>query len=112
MPPPDQTLWLRIGVPDYGLTTAVDTTLQIAQPNLTIFPGLGLCYARWPVAAASHLPALRQTLGGIGGYVVVEYGPHGIDRWGPPPPSIDLMHTLRQRWDPAGILNPGRWLIP
>lgn len=112
MPPLDQTLWLRIGVPDHRLTTAVNTTLQIAQPNLTIFPGLGLCYARWPAAAASHLLALRQTLGGIGGYVVVEYGLHGIDRWGPPPPSIDLMHTLRQRWDPAGILNPGRWLIP
>lgn len=107
----DDALVLRIGVPERMLAAAVDAVTALAPSHLTIFPGLGLMVGRWPVAAATHLPALRQTLAGMDGYAVVERGPAGIDRWGLPPPTIDLMRALRQRWDPAGILNPGRWLV-
>lgn len=109
--PPDHGLLLRAGVPESALAAAVELIMSLAQPNLTIFPGLGLIGVRWPVEAAAHLPALRRMLAGMGGYAVVESGPAGIDRWGDPPPTIDLMRALRQRWDPAGILNPGRWLV-
>lgn len=108
---PDDALVLRIGVPEQMLAAAVDAVTALAPSHLSIFPGLGLMVGRWPVAAATHLPALRQTLAGMDGYAVVERGPAGIDRWGPPPPTIDLMRALRRRWDPAGILNPGRWLV-
>lgn len=108
---PDDALVLRIGVPERMLAAATDAVTALAPSHLTIFPGLGLMVGRWPVVAATHLPALRQTLAEMDGYAVVERGPAGIDRWGPPPPTIDLMRALRQRWDPAGILNPGRWLV-
>lgn len=108
---PDDALVLRIGVPERMLAAAIDAVTALAPSHLTIFPGLGLMVGRWPVVAATHLPALRQTLAEMNGYAVVERGPAGIDRWGPPPPTIDLMRALRQRWDPAGILNPGRWLV-
>ncbi|WP_298401567.1 FAD-binding oxidoreductase [uncultured Chloroflexus sp.] len=108
---PDDALVLRIGVPERMLAAAIDAVTALAPSHLAIFPGLGLMVGRWSMAAATHLPALRQTLAEMDGYAVVERGPAGIDRWGPPPPTIDLMRALRQRWDPAGILNPGRWLV-
>ncbi|MFN3372038.1 MAG: FAD-binding oxidoreductase [Chloroflexus sp.] len=108
---PDDALVLRIGVPERMLAAAIDVVTALAPSHLTIFPGLGLMVGRWSVAVATHLPALRQTLAEMDGYAVVERGPTGIDRWGPPPPTIDVMRALRQRWDPAGILNPGRWLV-
>ncbi|OAN45956.1 FAD-linked oxidase [Chloroflexus islandicus] len=108
---PDDALVLRIGVPERMLAAAVDAVTALAPSQLTICPGLGLMVGRWPMVAVTHLPALRQTLAGMDGYAVVERGPAGIERWGPPPPTIDLMRVLRQRWDPAGILNPGRWMV-
>lgn len=105
------SLILRIGVPDSALPVAMAALATVTPESVTVFPGLGLIIACCPQTAATHLPVLRQALAGAGGYAVVEYSPVRIDRWGPPPPTIDLMRALRQRWDPAGILNPGRWLI-
>jgi glycolate oxidase FAD binding subunit len=34
----------------------------------------------------------------------------GIEVWGPSPPTISLMRKLKQRFDPHGILNPGRFV--
>ena len=33
-----------------------------------------------------------------------------LDRWGPPPEGFEIMRRLKQSWDPAGILNPGRYV--
>jgi FAD/FMN-containing dehydrogenase len=30
--------------------------------------------------------------------------------WGAPPVSVDLMQAIKQAFDPAGALNPGRLL--
>jgi glycolate oxidase FAD binding subunit len=61
------------------------------------------------------LNELRQTLRPIGGYVVVEDAPPALrpalDIWGPPPPTLELMRSLKTQWDPAGILNAGRYLL-
>ncbi|WP_448337142.1 FAD-binding oxidoreductase [Chloroflexus aurantiacus] len=105
------SLIMRIGVPDSALPVAMAALATVTPESVTVFPGLGLIVACCPQTAATHLPVLRQELAGTGGYAVVEYSPVRIERWGPPPPTIDLMRALRQRWDPAGILNSGRWLI-
>mgnify|MGYP005845207261 FL=1 len=111
-PPASATsLILRIGVPDSALPVAMAALATVTPESVTVFPGLGLIIACCPQTAATYLSVLRQELAGAGGYAVVEYSPVRIERWGPPPPTIDLMRALRQRWDPAGILNPGRWLI-
>lgn len=33
-----------------------------------------------------------------------------IDTWGPPPPSLPLMRTLKHHFDPHGLCNPGRFV--
>lgn len=34
----------------------------------------------------------------------------GISVWGPSPPSFSLMSTIKQQFDPHGLLNPGRFI--
>jgi glycolate oxidase FAD binding subunit len=34
----------------------------------------------------------------------------GIEVWGPSPPTISLMRDIKQRFDPHGIMNPGRFI--
>lgn len=33
-----------------------------------------------------------------------------VDVWGPPPPSLSVMAEIKRQFDPAGILNPGRFV--
>jgi glycolate oxidase FAD binding subunit len=81
---------------------------------------LGLGFARWhpptetPMEQISAaLAEQRAALMPYGGYCMVEEAPAALalDRWGPPPPTIGLMRALRAAWDPAGVLNPGRYLV-
>ncbi|EFO81325.1 FAD linked oxidase domain protein [Oscillochloris trichoides DG-6] len=87
-----------------------------------LIAGAGLAYLRWPVVALPDLlqalTELRAGLAGIGGYAVVEDLPVALantdsplDLWGPPPETLALMRSLRKVWDPAEILNPGRYLV-
>ncbi|MEI7771812.1 MAG: FAD-binding oxidoreductase, partial [Chloroflexales bacterium] len=83
--------------------------------------GVGVAYARWPISAADALATalaeLRAGVAAIGGYAVIEDLPAALaahaalDIWGPPPESLALMRSLRAAWDPAGILNLGRYLV-
>ncbi|MGH2398839.1 MAG: FAD-binding oxidoreductase [bacterium] len=33
-----------------------------------------------------------------------------LDVWGPPPPSLGIMREIKQRFDPQGLFNPGRFV--
>jgi glycolate oxidase FAD binding subunit len=33
-----------------------------------------------------------------------------VDAWGPPPPSFAMMRTLKDKFDPYGLCNPGRFI--
>ncbi|HWP60732.1 MAG TPA: FAD-binding oxidoreductase [Candidatus Acidoferrales bacterium] len=50
----------------------------------------------------------------VGGHVMLAAAPpalkKNIDVWGPAPPSVVLMREIKARFDPAGLLNPGRFL--
>jgi hypothetical protein len=54
------------------------------------------------------LTRLRQTAGPQG-YAIMQSGPRTflrqVNAWGEPPPYYNLMRNLKQRWDPANILN-------
>jgi glycolate oxidase FAD binding subunit len=49
-----------------------------------------------------------------GGYVVIEAAPTAVkerlDVWGPPPSAFNLLKALKAKFDPAGVLNPGRFI--
>ena len=59
---------------------------------------------------------LRPAAVALGGKLVVLGYPadatlEGADIWGPPSDGISVMRSIHQRYDPAGILNPGRFIF-
>jgi glycolate oxidase FAD binding subunit len=127
------TLVLRIGV-KLGYIGHVAVCLEkIARQYesrcaYALYAGVGLAYALWrfpanvaPAAVESALAKLRSAIATAVGnapadaYVVVEDAPPNIrpqlDIWGPAPETMRLMQQLKARWDPAGVLNPGRYLL-
>lgn len=78
----------------------------------------GMVVARLPIgdkdAAGLIDGRLRPWVNEVGGYLVVLAQPDGASisldtLFGPPPPGSKIMHSIRQRFDPAGILNRGRF---
>jgi glycolate oxidase FAD binding subunit len=61
--------------------------------------------------ARAWVDALRKPALNAGGYAVVLNEPESLrgalDLWGYQPQTLELMRSLKARWDPAGILNPG-----
>jgi hypothetical protein len=59
------------------------------------------------VAAIEHLRSSPL----VGHVVVLRADPvvkESIDVWGPMPGAVRVMHAIKQKLDPAGILNAGR----
>lgn len=114
-------LLVRAGLPPSLLSAyAVQTIDATPLPAQWLYDvGNGLAYARaTPGAeesAQAWLAALRKPALALGGYAVAVNVPahldSAIDRWGYSPDALDLMHNLKARWDPAGILNPGRFVV-
>lgn len=124
-PASDGSLLLRVGVPSNALDGAASLMERVPHAHgwasaRIVLAGVGLGYARWQIGAAplaavaAALAEVRAKLLALGGYAVVEEAPATfamLDRWGPPPSGAALMRQLRARWDPAGILNPGRFVV-
>ena len=72
----------------------------------------GIMTAGFPAAAAGHLPQLRRDLEAAGGSLMVLKQPaeSKLDCWGTLPDSLPLMREIKRRFDPDGVLNPGRFL--
>ena len=72
--------------------------------------GVGVC--RVVVASADDVARVRAEAIALGGHASVIDGPDALraDPWGPAPPGVHLMQRLRERFDPAGILN-GQMLV-
>ncbi|MFN8501425.1 FAD-binding oxidoreductase [Kouleothrix sp.] len=116
-------LIIRAGAPPGALADTLALAEQLAPEAAAArvlgYAGVGLVYARWHLdppdgeAAARALGALRARLAAIGGYAAVEDAPASlglIDRWGAPPPTIELMRGVKAAWDPQAILNRGRYV--
>jgi glycolate oxidase FAD binding subunit len=86
--------------------------------DMAWYATLGLGFAggavRDAAAAASALTTARAALEGDGGSLVVEAAPAdlraSVEPWGSPPRSFAIMKQLKQRFDPDGRLNPGRFV--
>ncbi len=72
----------------------------------------GIMTAAFPAAAAGQLPQLRRDLEAASGSLVVLKQPaeSNLDCWGSLPDSLPLMREIKRRFDPDGVLNPGRFL--
>jgi glycolate dehydrogenase FAD-binding subunit len=72
----------------------------------------GIMTAGFPAAAAWQLPQLRRELEAAGGSLMVLKQPaeSKLDCWGTLPDSLPLMREIKRRFDPDGVLSPGRFL--
>ncbi|MCH7735915.1 MAG: FAD-binding oxidoreductase [Chloroflexi bacterium] len=104
-----------------------DILISGEKPDQMADPGFGSIRLFWPRlpdeqtgSADNEQPVLdavqqtRQIANRYGGSAVVEYCPlpvkRQIDVWGDAPDSLAVMRNIKDRFDPSGILNPGRFL--
>lgn len=83
----------------------LDATSWIAQY------GVGVVEAGYQRIAPDGFAVARQWAESVGGALVIEAAPDDLraelDAWGSPPHSIELQREVKERFDPAGICNPG-----
>lgn len=64
--------------------------------------------------ASAWVPRLSALAATSGGHAIIAAAPQrvkeGIDVWGAPPPGLPIMREIKRQFDPAGILNPGRFV--
>ncbi|RAQ97855.1 FAD-binding oxidoreductase [Thermogemmatispora tikiterensis] len=96
----------------------IDQQQLLAGCDLVVDVGAGLLYVVIPpetAQTATLLENLRAAVPADEGYVVVMDQPRpsaAFEVFGSPPPSLELMLGLKQRWDPQAILNRGVLLPP
>lgn len=119
---------VKLAVPPSRTTEAyLELTRVASEAGLAIqavvHAGVGLAFGRiveqaWDEAALGRLAGLVERLRGWAGErrgsLVVEACPtelkRRLDVWGETGPALGLMRALKEKLDPAGVLNPGRYV--
>jgi glycolate oxidase FAD binding subunit len=111
MPDPEMVLW-RLSVPPAS-GAILAGKLASALPGCDWFLdwGGGLLWIALPPTADIAAERIRQALGTDGGHATLLRGPDALRRTVPviePGALTVLLRRVKQAFDPAGILNPGR----
>ncbi|MBW2500927.1 MAG: FAD-binding oxidoreductase [Deltaproteobacteria bacterium] len=89
-------------------------TLRATGLRLEIEPGLGVVHARGALETPADLQDIRTRAESLGGLATFEVLPEAwrarLDVFGAPGGSVRLMAEIKRRFDPAGVLNPGRFV--
>jgi glycolate oxidase FAD binding subunit len=101
-----------------SLAAGVAARLGSAGASLLFYPGLGLAWASFAggddAAAAAAFDAVAAATREAGGCWVLERAPRaaraGRDAFGDAPRVVSLTRAIKARFDPDGVLNPGRQL--
>ncbi len=121
-------LGIKVTAPPSAVATVaaqcLESNLQGMAPGLLADPGYGLVQLFWWAGSVSEwvddslvletLLRTRRAAREAGGHAVVEHCPVSlkkkIDVWGGQPEAIEIMRRLKRKFDPSGILNPGRFV--
>ena len=114
---------IKIAHPPAELTGVLDWALGAAErrgvtPRITGHAGAGVTYVALSggdeEARAQVVEELREIWVRRGGSVVVRQAPvqvkKRLDAWGPAGDYLGLTRRVKEKFDPRGILNPGRFL--
>ena len=96
---------------------ALGTIVAESDVDLVISAGAGsfrLCWPSQPTAPLELIAGLRRLCGQYSGNLVVERCPPEMkdlcEVWGVAGGDVALMRDLKAKFDPNGILNPGRFI--
>ncbi len=114
---------IKIAHPPAELTGVLDSALGAAErrgvtPRITGHAGAGVTYVALSggeeEARVQVVEELREIWVRRGGSVVVRQAPvpvkKRLDAWGPARDYLGLTRRVKEKFDPRGILNPGRFL--
>ena len=126
---PSSHLVMKLSVPSRSAAPVsaecCEVSLSGERPEQIADPGFGTMRLVWPQAPRysddtgeepflKTIHGIRQIAHRYGGSAVVEHCPlpvkAHIDVWGDPPDSLTIMQRVKDKFDPHGILNPGRFL--
>jgi glycolate oxidase FAD binding subunit len=106
-------LRMRVDALASRLSAAVDVLLE-SGAELAAHPGLGLLYAGFGGSPERAVAAARESARRGGGGWRIESAPLEARRefevFGETPPALPVMRALKTAYDPAGVLNPGRFV--
>lgn len=121
-------LSIKANVPPLALSGMISQCLHDSPlglpPGVLADPGFGQVRLFWWSDVVSDwlddglvLQAIfkvREIARQSGGSAVVEFCPLSlkkkIDVWGDQPGGMEIMHRIKQKFDPLGIMNPGRFV--
>jgi glycolate oxidase FAD binding subunit len=114
---------IKISAPPAELTGVLDSVLGAAErwdvtPRITGHAGTGVTYVALSggdeEARVQAVEELREIWVRRGGSVVVRHAPTSIkkrlDVWGPAGDYLGLTRRVKEKFDPRGVLNPGRFV--
>ena len=121
-------LSIRVTAPPSTVATVASQCLETSSrgmaPGVVADPGFGMVQLFWWAGPVSEwiedslvletLLRTRRIAREAGGHAVVERCPVSlkkqIDVWGGQPEAVEIMRRLKRKFDPSGILNPGRFV--
>ena len=114
---------IKLSAPPAELTGVLDSTLGACSrrgvaPRITGHAGIGVTYVALSGAdedaCVQIVEELREIWSRRGGSVVVRSAPPSfkerVEAWGPLGSRLELTRRVKQKFDPRGIMNPGRFV--
>jgi glycolate oxidase FAD binding subunit len=89
---------------------AVERALAPLEGELAWYPTLGLGFLTAAEASAPALEAARRELRALGGTLTVEEAPASLVPAFSNPAALSLHQAVKSRFDPDGLLAPGRFV--
>jgi glycolate oxidase FAD binding subunit len=119
----DDEVAVKISAPPAELAGVLDSTLGASSrlgvtPRITGHAGTGVTYVGLSggdeEARAGVVEELREIWLRRGGSVIVREAPPAfkerVEAWGPIGTRLDLTRRVKEKFDPRGVLNPGRFV--